>query len=197
MMGRVPTDSRRAARQFAAIVLAVTLLVAGTVVAFVWLRGDPGGVPGPSAAATTGTVRATTGPLGAAGTGPAGPLAPARTSTPAPTPRATTTSPALADRDPASGLRWVEESTLPSQARETLALIRRGGPYPYPRNDDQTFGNREGLLPGRPSGYYREYTVVTPGSPDRGARRIVAGRGGEFYYTDDHYDSFRRIREGS
>lgn len=98
--------------------------------------------------------------------------------------------------DPRSGLAWVDESALPVQARQTLALVRKGGPYPYPRNDDQPFGNREGLLPAESNGYYREYTVETPGGSDRGARRIIVGRGGEIYYTDDHYASFRRVREG-
>jgi ribonuclease T1 len=83
---------------------------------------------------------------------------------------------------------------LPPEARSTLALIRKGGPFPY-RNDGMTFGNRERRLPQREHGYYREYTVPTPGASDRGARRIVAGRNAEYYYTDDHYDSFRRIRE--
>lgn len=83
---------------------------------------------------------------------------------------------------------------LPAEARATLALIRAGGPYPYAR-DGAPFGNREGHLPKRPRGYYREYTVPTPGARDRGARRIVAGRAGERYYTDDHYRSFRRIIE--
>ena len=99
--------------------------------------------------------------------------------------------------DPGSGLRWVAESALPVQARHTLALIRAGGPYPYPRNDDQTFGNREGRLPARPAGYYKEYTVATPGEDDRGPRRIIAGVGGERYYTEDHYESFSRVREGA
>jgi ribonuclease T1 len=83
---------------------------------------------------------------------------------------------------------------LPAEARETLALIRSGGPFPYQR-DGAVFGNREGLLPKRERGYYREYTVRTPGARDRGARRIVSGRGGELCYTDDHYRSFRRITE--
>jgi ribonuclease T1 len=83
---------------------------------------------------------------------------------------------------------------LPPEARETLALIKAGGPFPYQR-DGAVFGNREGLLPKRSRGYYREYTVRTPGARDRGARRIVAGRAGEYYYTDDHYRSFRRIIE--
>lgn len=100
-----------------------------------------------------------------------------------------------ATTDRASGLPWVNVGDLPAEARRTLALIRAGGPYPYPRNDDQTFLNREGVLPSRPRGYYKEFTVETPGSADRGPRRIVTGAGGEKYWTDDHYRSFSRIRE--
>jgi len=85
-------------------------------------------------------------------------------------------------------------STLPVEAQQTIRLIKAGGPFPYQR-DGAVFGNREGLLPKRERGYYREYTVRTPGAHDRGPRRIVAGRGGEYYYTDDHYRSFRRIIE--
>jgi ribonuclease T1 len=83
---------------------------------------------------------------------------------------------------------------LPAEARQTLALIKAGGPFPYAR-DGATFHNREGRLPARRRGYYREYTVRTPGARDRGARRIVAGGVGEYYYTHDHYRTFRRIRE--
>ena len=83
---------------------------------------------------------------------------------------------------------------LPAEARQTLALVKAGGPFPYPQ-DGKTFQNREKRLPQREPGYYREYTVKTPGAHDRGARRIVAGRGGEYYYTDNHYRSFRRIIE--
>ena len=83
---------------------------------------------------------------------------------------------------------------LPPEARQTLELIKRNGPFPHAQ-DGRTFGNREQLLPMRARGYYREYTVTTPGARDRGARRIVAGNGGEFYYTGDHYRSFMRIRE--
>ena len=94
--------------------------------------------------------------------------------------------------DPASGLRWINQAELPSEALQTLRLIESGGPFPYDR-DGVTFENREGLLPTHPVGYYREFTVETAGSDDRGARRIVVGDGGEWYYTEDHYDSFTRI----
>jgi len=81
---------------------------------------------------------------------------------------------------------------LPTEARETIALIQRGGPYPH-RQDGSTFGNRERQLPQRPRGYYREYTVDTPGLSHRGAKRIVTGGDppDAWYYTDDHYESFR------
>lgn len=88
-------------------------------------------------------------------------------------------------------------SQLPHEARVTLALILKGGPYPYDK-DGTVFGNREGLLPKQRRGYYTEYTMRTPNVKHRGARRIVAGGASgrlvEFYYTDDHYQSFRRIR---
>jgi ribonuclease T1 len=92
------------------------------------------------------------------------------------------------------GMPEIAVAELPAEARDTLALIRKGGPFPYSR-DGTTFFNREGRLPAAGRGYYREYTVPTPGERTRGARRIVAGRGGELYYTADHYRSFRRIRE--
>lgn len=83
---------------------------------------------------------------------------------------------------------------LPAEAHATIALIQRGGPFPH-RQDGQTFGNREGLLPRQPRGWYREYTVDTPGLNHRGARRIVTGGQPprEWYYSDDHYRSFRRF----
>jgi len=81
---------------------------------------------------------------------------------------------------------------LPPEAHQTLALIKAGGPFPYQR-DGTVFSNYQGILPKRGRGYYLEYTVKTPGARDRGARRIVAGGGVEFYYTEDHYNSFRKI----
>jgi ribonuclease T1 len=95
-----------------------------------------------------------------------------------------------------SSLPEIRESTLPVEGRRVLALIRAGGPYQFSQ-DDQVFGNFERVLPARDRGYYREYTVPTPGEPDRGARRIVAGNGGEKYYSGDHYATFKYIAEGS
>lgn len=89
----------------------------------------------------------------------------------------------------------IDAADLPREGRATIELIRKGGPFPYPQKDGTTFGNFEKRLPLRERGYYREYTVPTPGAKNRGARRIVAGRDGELYYTDDHYNSFKRIRQ--
>lgn len=90
------------------------------------------------------------------------------------------------------GLKVVTPDKLPPEARTTLNLVIKGGPFPYDR-DGVVYQNRERILPAKAAGYYHEYTVVTPGSADRGARRIVAGGKGEFYYTDDHYASFTRV----
>lgn len=99
-------------------------------------------------------------------------------------------APPVAAVDAGAGL----PAFLPREAHHTIALVQRGGPYPY-RQDDGIFGNREGHLPAKPRGWYREYTVETPGLRHRGARRIVTGGQPprEWYYTDDHYDSFRRF----
>lgn len=101
-----------------------------------------------------------------------------------------------ASRQGADGLGTVAVSDLPAEARQTLALIREGGPYPYEK-DGTVFGNYERKLPRQRRGYYTEYTVKTPRVRSRGARRIIAGgrdgRPTEFYYTDDHYQTFRRI----
>jgi ribonuclease T1 len=110
--------------------------------------------------------------------------------------------PTAVARDVPATIAEIRIDDLPVEARQTLAQIKSGGPYVY-RKDGSVFGNREKRLPAQPRGYYSEYTVKTPHSRDRGARRIVAGRGaerdpatsGEYYYTDDHYNSFRRIRE--
>lgn len=93
----------------------------------------------------------------------------------------------------------VSKAELPGEARATEQLIRQGGPFPYAK-DGSVFGNRERLLPARPRGFYREYTVPTPGLRHRGARRIVCGGKVKVepeacYYTDDHYASFRLIAQ--
>jgi ribonuclease T1 len=117
------------------------------------------------------------------------------------TPGGTATSAAAKQSSPhraanPSSLPEIRESALPVEGRRVLALIRAGGPYQYGQ-DDQVFGNFERVLPVRDRGYYREYTVPTPSQADRGARRIVAGNGGEKYYTGDHYATFKYIAEGS
>jgi ribonuclease T1 len=101
--------------------------------------------------------------------------------------------------DPSPGLQVsVRLAELPRQGRETYELIRQGGPFPFEK-DGMVFGNRERLLPLEKRGYYREYTVATPGSRDRGARRIVCGGPSRTphacFYTADHYASFRQIVE--
>jgi ribonuclease T1 len=95
--------------------------------------------------------------------------------------------------EPGAGLPSVDLADLPPEAARTVELIDRGGPFPEPDHDGGVFENREELLPDQPLGYYLEYTVPTPSSEDRGARRIVTGDGGELYWTDDHYRSFARI----
>jgi ribonuclease T1 len=156
----------------------VALLLTGLLALALFVFGGPGlfesltGGPTPAASSSAGPV----------------PVAPV----PGP---AEVSGPAAVPANP-SGLPAMSASALPAEARRTLALIRQGGPYSYSQ-DDQTFGNFERILPRKPSGYYREYTVPTPGESDRGARRIVAGGGGEKYYTQDHYDSFKFIAEGS
>lgn len=127
-------------------------------------------------------ARATSTPAADANTPP--------TATAKPTAKPTSTPKAAATR--AGSLPIIAYDDLPPEAHDTIALIDRGGPFPFSR-DGVTFQNRERILPRKADGYYHEYTVITPGENDRGARRIVTGEDGEMYYTDDHYDSFREI----
>jgi ribonuclease T1 len=119
---------------------------------------------------------------------------PKKTPTPKPKTRATATSAPTRGAPPKQidGIPTILVDELPREAWKTLALIEAGGPFPY-RKDGVVFQNRERLLPKQPQGYYHEYTVITPGENDRGARRIITGENDEFYYTDDHYASFYRI----
>jgi|GEM_PF-1254725 len=127
---------------------------------------------------------------GSRGSGGDDSQATAKQSEPAPKP---TDTPKPRPRGP-PGLPEIYSDELPQEALETLALIKRDGPFPFDR-DGITFQNREGILPDRQRGYYKEYTVITPGLSHRGAKRIVAGREGELYYTDDHYESFSWVVE--
>lgn len=101
--------------------------------------------------------------------------------------------PTTGGRDAVSGLRWVAVEALPQEAGEVLTAIDDGGPF-VREKDGSSFGNYEGILPTRQRGYYREYTVPTPGVSHAGARRIITGDAGEYYWTADHYETFDRIR---
>ena len=123
---------------------------------------------------------------------PAALAAPTKAPTNTPKPAKPTATPTRGPPARIDGLPVITLDELPPEALETLALIERDGPFPFSK-DGSTFQNRERLLPRQPTGYYREYTVITPGENDRGARRIVGGAESELYYTDDHYASFARI----
>ncbi|WP_405004476.1 ribonuclease [Kitasatospora purpeofusca] len=179
--------------------LAVLICVLAAAVGYL-LSDDTGGSASKAAATATGRTAATaTGPTatGSTATGPAAAsTAPVAPKPSAPRPSAPATPPATA-----AGAGWVPtdpaladvcRTRLPDQARDTLGLIAKGGPYPY-RSDGIVFENRESRLPRKTSGYYHEFTVVTPGSGDRGARRVVTGDSGEQYWTADHYSTFQEI----
>ncbi|MET8845620.1 ribonuclease domain-containing protein [Amycolatopsis sp. NPDC004625] len=105
-------------------------------------------------------------------------------------------SPAVAAQNACGNLSGYSHTTLsalPPEATTTYNLIQTNGPFPYPKNDGVVFDNREGVLPACASGYYHEYTVPTPGSSTRGTRRIVTGSAGEYFYTGDHYATFKVI----
>lgn len=109
---------------------------------------------------------------------------------------------ARSPQDAKSAQGVISVKALPPEAIRVLVLVQQGGPFPHAK-DGTNFFNRERILPSQPRGYYTEYTVPTPGARNRGARRIVAGRGaggnpatsGEYWYTSDHYSSFQRIQE--
>jgi ribonuclease T1 len=91
-------------------------------------------------------------------------------------------------------IQTIAEAAMPDEARYTFHIIKQGGPFSFPR-DGIVFANREQMLPTQPRGYYHEYTVKTPGAYNRGARRIVCGIVPECYYSADHYQTFKRIKE--
>jgi ribonuclease T1 len=181
------SPGRRRYRLFLLLVAAAALVV--------WFltpvdQDDP---PASSGDTTTSSDSRSGSPSGSPSSSPTHELT--QTNTPSTEPTTSpSTPPAGEGTDPASGLPVVRLADLPPEAARTVRLIDAGGPFPEPEHDGGTFGNREELLPDEPYGYYREYTVPTPGLATRGARRIVAGRAGELYWTADHYSSFSRIR---
>ncbi|GAA3709107.1 hypothetical protein GCM10022204_29170 [Microlunatus aurantiacus] len=177
-----PVPVNRTVARVGAILTAVAVVV---LLVYALQAGGPTPTAGPTDAVPTATTASSTGrsvdrtPT----TGRA--TATARTTT---APRSSSLP------SPSDGLAWVRLADLPVQARQTVALIDAGGPFPYAK-DGATFNNFEGVLPKRARGYYREYTVRTPGERDRGARRIVTGdRDRELFYTADHYDTFARVQ---
>jgi ribonuclease T1 len=93
-----------------------------------------------------------------------------------------------------TGIKTIPLTQLPPEAKTTINLIQRGGPFPYPQKDGTVFSNFEKRLPVAARGYYREYTVPTPGARNRGARRIIASQRLDYYYTGDHYATFAKIQ---
>jgi ribonuclease T1 len=164
----------RTRRPLLALLLLGVLLAGGYLISAV--RSDDSGSGG--SAATT---------AGPGSTGTAGPVRPTVTARPSATARPGGTAQPGAD-----GLSAVAAAALPVEAQRVLRLIDAGGPFPYSQ-DGAVFGNVERLLPAHQRGWYHEYTVPTPGSRDRGARRIIAGQDGARYYTADHYESFARV----
>jgi ribonuclease T1 len=172
----------RTVTKVAGIITAVAVVL---LLVYAFGSGDPTPTAGP----TSGDPTATS----ASATGRSADRTPARGRATATARTTTAPRPSSLPR-PSDGLAWVRLADLPVQARQTVALIDAGGPFPYAK-DGATFSNFEGVLPQRARGYYREYTVRTPGERDRGARRIVTGdRDRELFYTADHYDTFARVQ---
>lgn len=175
---------RRQPRALAAVVVAVVAVLAVAVVGLAGCGGSSG--QGAGRGAGQGSTKNATTATGS-GAGSASASGPASSGANG----VRTADPALKP----SGMATIAESALPGEARDVIRRIDVGGPFEY-RQDGVTFENRERLLPAEPSGYYREYTVTTPGAPDRGARRLILGREGQLYYTPDHYRSFFWVVRG-
>lgn len=164
-----PLSGMRPGQKIASVALLLLALIA--LIAFAAGRG---GGSGSGEAPSAGFTRASYGASGADST-----------------PTTSGPSSARASRTSQAG-GVVSVDDLPAQARETIALIDAGGPYPYSR-DGIVFGNFEHQLPAQARGWYHEYTVKTPGASSRGTRRIIVGKDGAMYYTDDHYRTFRKV----
>jgi ribonuclease T1 len=173
----------RTRRPLLALLLLGLLLVGGYLISAVRSDGPAPTGSGPAA----GTSAA--GPRQGGTARPTGTARPSGSARPTETGRSGGTA---TGRPGADGLGTVRPAELPVEAQRVLGLIEAGGPFPYSQ-DGTVFGNVERLLPSHQRGWYHEYTVPTPGSRDRGARRIIAGQDGARYYTADHYESFARV----
>jgi ribonuclease T1 len=171
-------------RTFAAVL--VMLVVVSAVIGS--LRNDDDGDSSDDAGPPKASIPVTESPT------PSGSASPSSAGDPSEPDYPTAVAPSPRVTDPESGLTVVLLADLPPEAAETVDLIEQGGPFLYPE-DGIGFLNSEGLLPAHEVGYYRVYTVQTPGSTVRGPLRIVAGTGGEFYWTDQSFKTFRRIEE--
>lgn len=174
----------RTRRPLLALLLLGVLLAGGYLISAVRSDDSSSNGSGPAATAGPGATARRTGTAGPTAR-PTVTVRPGGTARPTPGPGGT-------GRPGADGLGTVPVAALPVEAQRVLRLIDAGGPFPYAQ-DGTVFGNLERLLPARQRGWYREYTVPTSGSRDRGARRIIAGQDGARYYTADHYGSFARV----
>lgn len=169
--------------------LAILGSIVGLVVVVALAWNDPApGRDGTARSAGTALDSAPTSTSSTAATGPGR----TTTTTSREARRTTTTGRGARSTARPSDGRSVALSRLPNEAADTWALVESDGPFPFDR-DGVVFGNFEGHLPRRARGYYREYTVVTPGLDHRGARRLVVGEDGDVWYTDDHYETFQPV----
>jgi ribonuclease T1 len=184
-MSRKPRQPQTQRSTISAGILVVALILIAVI------QWNNGNLPGFGPTSTTNTPVPTL-----AATSQAQDIAPAAQpaaqSQAAPTPKVAATNAVPTTQTRHSNLSIVAFTELPPEAQHTIQLIDNGGPFPYSK-DGTIFQNRERLLPQQLRGYYAEYTVPTPGASNRGARRIVTGKDGELYYTDDHYASFREV----
>ncbi len=182
---------RRTAAGLAALAVAATLAACSSSPAT-----PPYAPVSPTGASAT-PGPATPAPGSSSPAGPSAPTEPSETSSASPdntSPENFPDADRLAFPEPTTDLPTITVAKLPAQAVATLRVIKDGGPFPYPQ-DGMIFQNREGELPEQPAGFYHEFTVATPGSDDRGPRRIVSGADGSLFWTTNHYRSFREIIE--
>lgn len=185
---------RDVGRSVRAVLAAVALLLGVALVAGC-SSGSASSAPSANPAVPTDPTPTVTDPTPIGPTSPTSPSAsptPPSETPPSSSPSNFPDSDLLAPSVPTTKLKTITIAQLPAEARSTLQTIKDGGPFPYP-NDGVIFENREKRLPKQGFGFYHEYTVKTPGSSDRGARRIVTGADGSRFWTADHYQTFREV----